>query len=1038
MAADLHAALRTHFGFDAFRPGQAEAVESLLAGHDTLVVMPTGSGKSLIYQLAALERPGLTLVISPLIALMKDQVDSLARRGIQAAFVNSTLPGDEQVRRLQAASAGRVRLLYVAPERLRSLPLADALRRTSVGLLAVDEAHCISQWGHDFRPAYTYIAEAGRQIGDPVTVALTATATPQVQDDIIGQLALDQPHRIVTGFNRPNLTFDVLSTMDDAAKLHELQRLLGELREGAAIIYAGTRREAEEVADFVASLGVEARYYHAGLDSEIRARVQEEFISGDLPVVVATNAFGMGIDRPDVRMVVHYNVPGTLEAYYQEAGRAGRDGEPARVTLLYAPRDRSLQEYFIANDAPTLQDVRNLFNLLSRSAPGRKQEQVWLSRDDLALKSALPEIKLRLALAQLEEAGSLEYLGDDGARMLLRCGAWNQQAVERAAAGAEERRRRRYEQLAAMIHYAEADSCRRRILLDHFGDRGAAEAADCCDNCRSRPAQPAPGGDVAALSQAQRTALIILDTVRRLKWATGRTNLARTLAGSTASVMASSHYDESAYYGRLAVFKVREIEGMIDQMLRLGHLKLTGGNRPVLRLSPQGQAALKARSAIDLTLPRVVQRQQVHNRKVEREAGGTVELTARLFGEGLSPAQIAGQRMLSDQTIYGHFSQLIAQGRLPLASVVAADVIAQVRESIARQGSVSYLAPLKMLLPESISYNEIRCVVEDWKREHGLLSGDAAPASAERMQRVVELGTAGSSAALPELVAALQDPDGNVRRLAASALGKIGNADATAPLLALLEREAKPQVRLYAVSALGNIGDAQARPALERIAADQEERDYTRRGAQNALSRIGGNRATSAADPVADFLARSQARPLPGPWQEGWALGFHSGFGGADWRRSKVGDLTYRLKYESDESALEPLVEEAAALCRHHPALAGVDALVAVIPSTAHRLDPVASVVAGLAARLGKPVLAALSRTRRTDPQKDMRSLALKRANVAGAFAVAADVSGKRLLVVDDLYDSGATLGEVTRILRRAGAAGVCVLTLTRTIHSDG
>jgi hypothetical protein len=324
-------------------------------------------------------------------------------------------------------------------------------------------------------------------------------------------------------------------------------------------------------------------------------------------------------------------------------------------------------------------------------------------------------------------------------------------------------------------------------------------------------------------------------------------------------------------------------------------------------------------------LPRVIDKKQVEHKKAEREAGGTVELTAQMFAQGLSPAQIAAQRVLSQQTIYNHLSQLIGRGAIPLESVIAPDIIGKVRDAIARAGKVDYLSPLKALLPESISYDEIRCVVEAWKREHRQTESTPVPP---------------------------------------------------------------------------------ARPA-------QGE------------------------DSVAVFLSRPHPRRLDGPWQEGWALGFHSGFGGADWKRSPVGDLTYRLKYEGDPAAAQPLVEQALAVCRAHAAMAGIDALVAVAPSVTRSFDPVTAIVEGLAAGLGKPALDALVKTRQTAPQKDMRTLAQKKANVAGAFAVKAEVSGKRLLVVDDLFDSGATLEEVTRVLRQAGAASVCVLTLTRTIHSD-
>lgn len=360
---DLQNAL-AKFGLAEFRRGQREVIDHILAGNDCLCVMPTGGGKSLCYQLPSVVRSGLTIVVSPLIALMKDQVDALTRRGISATLINSTLSPAEQNQRLERVARGKYSLLYVAPERLRNQNFVDAIRSTPIQLLAIDEAHCISEWGHDFRPDYQRVGRFREALGGVQTVALTATATPRVRQDIVDSLQLKVARHFITGFARDNLYFGVVQCRSDREKEQKLVEFL-HTKPGSGIIYAATRKRCEALVELLAkeakiSVGV----YHAGLAPEQRKFIQEQFMRGELEAIVATNAFGMGIDKSDLRYVVHFNTPGTIEAYYQEAGRAGRDGLPSQCVLLYSPQDRYIQEFFIENANPSKEIIESVYKFL--------------------------------------------------------------------------------------------------------------------------------------------------------------------------------------------------------------------------------------------------------------------------------------------------------------------------------------------------------------------------------------------------------------------------------------------------------------------------------------------------------------------------------------------------------------------------------------------------------------------------------------------------------------------------------------------------
>ena len=480
--------LLERFGYPDFRPGQADVLERLADG-DVLGVMPTGGGKSLCFVLPALE-VGRALVVSPLIALMQDQVEALQAAGVAADFINSTLSAREQNRRYVDFTEGRTALLYIAPERLANRRFVAGLQRHGVRLLVVDEAHCISEWGHDFRPDYLALGVARAQLGEPRTLALTATADATVRRDILARLGITGANEVVTSFDRPNLRFAAQQMDAPGDRLDWLVRYARErdgqrgipASEGAqsGIVYARTRRNVDETAAALRAAGVRAEPYHAGMASGVRAATQRRFTTGETPIIVATNAFGLGIDKPDVRFVVHLGMPGRLEAYYQEAGRAGRDGEPAECTLLYARRDVGLQRRFISQAHPEDEQVRRAWHRLvelQRFAGDRPMQPGDAA--DAGGGEGWPVTLAALRASGLVEPGALRLTSLDPRAPI------DTRAIE-------ERRRYAESRLAQMVEYAETTGCRRALVLRYFGEEPGE--ADCggCDNCTQTTPRQAP------------------------------------------------------------------------------------------------------------------------------------------------------------------------------------------------------------------------------------------------------------------------------------------------------------------------------------------------------------------------------------------------------------------------------------------------------------------------------------------------------------------------------------------------------------------
>ncbi len=585
---DIAADLRRLFGHPEFRPGQREAVEAFLGGRDVLAVMPTGSGKSLCYQLPALVAPGVTLVVSPLIALMQDQHGALRNRGIEGVeMLTSAMSQDAVSAALDRIRAGDARLVYVAPERFTSARFLAAIAEAGVARLAVDEAHCLSEWGHDFRPDYLRLADVRERLGSPPTMALTATATPRVAADIAAALELRDPVMPRTGFDRPNLMLAVVPVAGDRDKPAVLASLLHAPDALPAVVYCGRRRTCEEVADTLSAGGLRAAAYHAGLDGERRSATLAAFLGGELDVVCATTAFGMGIDKPDVRSVVHWGIPSSPEEYYQQAGRAGRDGLPARCTLLYARRDKGLVVHFIQRARLAASDLAAVHTAAAARADA---SGVFRLRE-----SELRIDEPRVALAALERAGALELFPAPSGSFAGRVADPSLSKRHLAAAVIAGRRveRRRWDRLAAIDAYATGTSCRRAALLGYFSGEGSSVPAErCCDVCGAAVVRlPEAEAPLPAQLAGVDPATAVLHAVDETDGRVGRTRIVQILRGSRGRALVAAGHDRLESYGALPALSADQVLAAVDSLIDAGALELTGGPYPLVRRAAGSRAA---------------------------------------------------------------------------------------------------------------------------------------------------------------------------------------------------------------------------------------------------------------------------------------------------------------------------------------------------------------------------------------------------------------------------------------------------------------
>lgn len=651
---DLKEKLKTHFGLDAFRDPQEKIIETIMTQDETMVIMPTGGGKSLCFQLPALLLSGVTLVISPLIALIKDQVDALKRKGLPAAGISSLQSPAEQSSIINGMARGEYKLIYVAPERFRSERFLQALQKVNISLLAIDEAHCISQWGHDFRPDYMQIGKVIEKLSIKKIAAFTATATPEVRSDIEKNLGFKNPTAFVSGFARKNLRIQITEVDNEEHKYKRLNTII--LAHKTGIIYCATRKNVENVFMALKELGHKSICYHGGLSENERNETQDIFIGKKVDIVVATNAFGMGIDRDDIRFVVHFDMPGSVEAYYQEAGRAGRDGKESVCELLFNYADKRVQEFFIEGSNPGMDVIIDTYDLLKNMADNSHEIKISLDKLREAFPYKVNPMAISTSVSILSRHNYIQRFDIPGQRIrgtrITNPKLFSHQ-IDLDAKALKEKEKRDRAKLKSVIQFAYGRSCRQQWILHYFGER-KSHPCKKCDNCTEHVADTLrePNEEEAiivlkALSGIARMSEKVSSTYWKPKY--GKNRVIQCLLGSESESITKAGLQYLSTYGILKDEGKRYLEELLTEMEREGLIETIDDTEyPLLSLSAFGLQVMKKEENYTLNWPirkdKLRHRSSEEQRKmaqVTRSGGMDLELLKKLK---IKRAQLAAAR----------------------------------------------------------------------------------------------------------------------------------------------------------------------------------------------------------------------------------------------------------------------------------------------------------------------------------------------------------------------------------------------------------